>query len=312
MNPTNGPEMLARLAARQPGVLTYGITPPKSSWPPERIADVARRQSDRIAGLPVDGLVVYDLQDESVRTSVERPFPWEEPLDPVDYAFDLLQDVALPKVVYRCVARLPEDRLRDSLDRIRGHGGAAVLVGAASRHQDATMRLSDAYALRRRGFSDLPTGGVLIGERNRRGQNEHDRVLGKVDAGCSFFVTQAVYAARDTKDVLSDLRLACLQQDRPVPPVLVTLTPCGSERTLAFLRWLGVDVPRWIANDLLDADDTLAASLDACERTFRDLWSFAHSHDIPLGCNVESVSIARAEIDASVELVERIRAITGP
>ncbi|MBY5163903.1 5,10-methylenetetrahydrofolate reductase [Salsipaludibacter albus] len=303
------PTMLDRLATGQPGVLTYGVTPPKQSWGADRIVDVAGRQAERIADMPVDGVVVYDLQDESVRTSVERPFPWEEPLDPVDYAYDLLADVDRPKIVYRCVGRLPEQDLADSLERIAARGGATVLVGAASRHQDTTMRLSDAYALRRRGHTDLLTGGVLIGERHRNGHGEHERVLGKVDAGCSFFVSQAVYAASDTKDVLSDLHLACLDQGRPVPPVLVTLSPCGSERTLGFLRWLGVDVPRWIANDLLRAEDTLAASLDACERTFRDLWAFARRRDIPLGANVESVSIARAEIDASVELVHRIRAV---
>ncbi len=301
--------MLPDLAHRRSGVLTYGLTPPKKSWGRERVEDVARRQAERIAGLPVDGLVVYDLQDESVRTSVERPFPWEEPLDPVDYAYDLLGDVELPKIVYRCVARLGRDHLRDSLARIRSAGGATVLVGAASRHQQTTMRLSDAYDLRRDGFTDLPTGGVLIGERHRRNHTEHERILRKVDAGCSFFVTQAVYSERDTQDVLSDLHAACEEQGRPVPPVLVTLTPCGSERTLSFLRWLGVSVPDWIANDLLQAEDTLAASLDACERTFRDLWDFARERDIPLGCNVESVSIARAEIEASVELVSRVRAV---
>jgi len=31
-------------------------------------------------------------------------------------------------------------------------------------------------------------------------------------------------------------------------------------RTLEFLQWLGVDVPRWIENDLKHAADTLEAS----------------------------------------------------
>lgn len=303
--------MLDAVTAPRPGILTYGITPPKQSWSPDRVRQAAARQRDRIASLPVDAVVVYDLQDESVRTDAPRPFPYEETIDPVAYAYDHLHDVAAPRIVYRCVAKLTPPELDASLARIGAEGGATVLVGAASRHQRTTMRLADAYALRRRAHADVPTGGVLIGERHRGHQAEHERVLRKVDDGCGFFVTQAVYSATDTKDVLSDLHLRCAELDRPVPPVLVTLTPCGSERTLTFLRWLGVEVPRWLANELLHADDTLAASVDLCTDIFTDLWRYAGDRGIPLGCNVESVSLGRAEIDASVELLCRIATIVG-
>lgn len=311
MTRTPDSPLLASLAAGRRGVLTYGITPPKRTWDQDRIREVAARQVERIANLPIDGLVVYDLQDESSRTDAERPFPFQEPLDPVDYAQRMLAGVDVPKIVYRCVSRLDPERLRDGLDRLRQRGDATVLVGAASRDQQVTMRLSEAYEARKSEHGDVLTGGVLIGERHRENHAEHDRVLAKVDAGCSFFVTQAVWSARDTKDVLSDLAIRCEDEGRPIPPVLVTLTPCGSEQTLTFLRWLGIDVPRWLANDILRAADTLAASVVACERTFEDLWEFALLRGIPLGCNVESVSLARREIEASVDLVARIRTVVG-
>ena len=151
------------------------------------------------------------------------------------------------------------------------------------------MSLREAYELHRKEYADVPVGGVLIGERHRDTRSEHEKVLRKVDEGCSFFVSQAVYSTTATKNV--------------------TLTPCGSERTLAFLRWLGIEVPRWIENDLLRAQDTLAQSVDTCLRVFDDLWDFARKRDIPLGCNVESVSLSRREIDASVELVAGVQEI---
>lgn len=303
--------MLDAIAARRPGVLTYGITPPKRSWSDERVERVAGRQRDRLSALDVDGVVIYDLQDESARTGRARPFPFEETVDPVDYAYGYLHDVALPRIVYRCVSKLTPDGLTDSLDRIRAERDAAVLVGVASRRQDARMRLSDAYAVRRRAHPALTVGGVLIGERHRNGHGEHERVLRKVSRGCDFFVTQAVYSSTDTKDVLSDLLVRCGEIDRPFPSVLVTLTPCGSERTLTMLRWLGVEVPRWLANELLGARDMLATSVDLCTEIFADLWRYATDRGIPLGCNVESVSIRREEIDASVELSHRVAAIVG-
>lgn len=50
----------------------------------------------------------------------------------------------------------------------------------------------------------------------------------------------------------------------------------------------------------------LTTSVELCVDVFRDLREFAARKQIPLGCNVESVSVRRDEIDASVELVERI------
>ena len=87
-----------------------------------------------------------------------------------------------------------------------------------------------------------------------------------------------------------------------MPPVLVTLSPCGSLRTLDFLRWLGVSVPRWLENDLRRSRDILQASLKVCAEVLADLHDFAATHGIPLGCNVESVSLSKVEIEASVEL----------
>ena len=285
------------------GALTYGITPPKRSWDPERIAEVAARQSARIRQLPIDGLVIYDLQDESARTQAQRPFPFEPCIDPVAYGYDHLAEVEVPRIAYRCVAPLPAPQLRDSLTRLDREGGSVVLVGAAARDQQMVTSLPQGQALRREVAPGVPTGGVLIAERHRRERSEHLRVLRKLDQGVSFFVTQAVYAAQDTKDVLSDLARACEDAGRPVPPVSITLTPCGSEKTLTFLRWLGISVPWWLENELLTADDTLARSVEVCTEVFADLHRFAARWGITLGANVESVSLRRDEIDASVALV---------
>jgi hypothetical protein len=78
-------------------------------------------------------------------------------------------------------------------------------------------------------------------------------------------------------------------------------------KTFEFLRWLGVDVPRWIENDLRHADDTLDASLEHAEETALELMSFCRRLGVPFGINVESVSIRRVEIEASVRLAERLR-----
>lgn len=291
------------VSANRAGILTYGITPPKQSYTPERLAEVARQQTARIGQLPIDALVIYDIQDESLRTDAPRPFPYLPSIDPARYAFDTLSELHLPKVVYRSVASITRTQLSESLQLVAAHDGLAVLVGAASRLQTAPLTLSETYALARDSHPALPVGGVLIAERHEQRHNEHERALKKMDAGCRFFISQAVYSVAASKNLLSDFYYRCQAEERPMPPVLVTLSPCGSLKTLEFMRWLGISVPRWLENDLRHARDILQTSIKVCADVLEDLHDFALTRGIPLGFNIESVSLSRVEIEASVELV---------
>jgi hypothetical protein len=75
------------------------------------------------------------------------------------------------------------------------------------------------------------------------------------------------------------------------------------------MQWLGITFPRWLENDLRHAADPLETSIDLCERIYADAWQYARDKGIPLGVNVESVSARKAEIEASLELAQRLRAI---
>jgi hypothetical protein len=291
-----------QIRACRAGLLTYGITPPKRSYAAARLAEVAAAQLGRIRQLPVDALVVYDIQDESARTEVPRPFPYLECVDAAQYALDALAPLDLPKIVYRCVAPLSQQELAESLRRIDQASCLSVMVGAASRRQAVSLKLPEAYAIARSECPGLPVGGVLIAERHEQTRAEDQRAVTKMDAGCSYFISQAVYSVGATKNLLSDFFYRCEAEQRRMPPVLITLSPCGSLRTLDFLRWLGVSVPRWLENDLRRSKDILQASLKVCAEVLADLHDFAVTHGIPLGCNVESVSLSKVEIEASVEL----------
>ncbi len=286
--------------------LTYGITPPKITTPEERRREIAALQAERIGRLPIDALVVYDLQDESTRTDVKRPFPFLQAIDPLEYAYGYLGAVKQPKIVYRSVSGMQAPELTAWLRRLHGLGGAAVLVGAPSKTQAVSLKLSDAYRTRLNNVADVALGGVAIAERHETRGAEDERLLNKADQGASFFITQAVYSVTASKNLLSDLYYRCREAGRPLPPLLVTLSPCGSKKTLEFMAWLGVSVPRWLQNELLHASDILEKSLEQCEAAFAELHEFAVEKRIPLGCNVESVSLQKAEIEASVDLVLRV------
>jgi Methylenetetrahydrofolate reductase len=182
-----------------------------------------------------------------------------------------------------------------------------VLVGAASSRAPVSTSLAEAQRWRRELNPALTLGGVAIPERHRRRDDEHLRLLAKQAAGCRFFVTQVVYDVHAAKNLVSDYHYGCASRGMAPAPIVFTFSVCGSMKTLDFLRWLGVDVPRWIENDLKHAADTLEASYQLALAAATDLMAHCRARGVPFGINVESVSIRRVEIEASVRLAEQLR-----
>jgi hypothetical protein len=302
-----------RLCSRRSGICLYGFAPPKQATPPEQLEAIVAQQLARLGSLQVDGLVVYDIQDEAERTSTPRPFPFLPTLNPEVYAHEYLGRLAVPKIVYRCVNRDTPEGLVLWLKNVNAAAAPriSVFVGAPTRRSHVGLPLTDAYALARQYAPRLLLGGIAIAERHVRSLDEHERILTKTEKGCRFFVTQAVYDVTSTKSLLSDYALAVRDNSGVCLPIIITFSPCGSEKTLSFMKWLGVAFPRWLENELRFARDPLTTSLELCERIFAEVWDYARDKGIPLGVNVESVSIRKVEIEASMELLSRLRQQIG-
>ena len=78
---------------------------------------------------------------------------------------------------------------------------------------------------------------------------------------------------------------------------------------MAFLRWLGVNVPDATARAILGDARPIEKSIAICRDNLRRILDGRYAGEIPLGVNVESVSINRDEIDASVELFHALREV---
>lgn len=286
--------------------MLFAITPPRQSTPADRLPDIARATIDRLSGLGLDGLVLYDIDDESSRNPVERPFPFSPTVDPSAYRAEHLRPWRSPVIVYRAVGKYHDDALRSWIADQDPRDTLTVMVGAASSGLTPTVPLAAAQKMRAELNPDLLLGGVAIPERHRRRENEHLRLIAKQQAGCRFFVTQVVYDLNAAKNLVSDYRYECESRGVAPVPIVFTFSVCGSMKTLEFLRWLGVDVPRWIENDLRHAIDPLAASLEQAATTAVELIDFCRRLGVPFGLNVESVSIRREEIEASTELAARL------
>ncbi|MET8454060.1 5,10-methylenetetrahydrofolate reductase [Streptomyces sp. NPDC005209] len=306
-NQSDGTDLRSRVADADSGVLLFGITPPRLSNTPERIREITAATLARLESLDVDGLALYDIDDESDRNPAQRPFPYLPTIDPAVYHADYLGKWNRPVVVYRCVGKYSQTELRTWLRTADADRLLGVFVGASSKGKAVRTGLSEAQDLRRDVRPDLLLGGVAITER----PEEHLRLVAKQVAGCAYFISQVIYSADAAKSMVSDYYYACRERDLEPRPVLFTLSVCGSVKTLAFLQWLGVDVPRWLENSLRHADDTLAESYQHCLANARDLIAFCRKLGMPFGFLVESVSIRKVEIDASVALAHELSRLLG-
>ncbi len=298
--------LVDKIINRESGIVLYGITPPKKGTSPEKIEEISSRQIQRLQPLKIDGLILYDIQDEKSRTAEERPFPFMETLDSFYYSNEYLRSLPIPKVIYRSVGKYSKSELSQFLVDAPANDTLTVFVGASSKSQAVTLSMNDAYKLKAKTNSDLLLGGVTIPERHQSKGDEHIRVFSKISRGCTFFVSQGVYDVNASKDFLSEYYYYGQEHNIPLVPILFTLTPCGSLKTLQFMKWLGISIPKWLENELIHSNDILQKSVDVSEQNWRELKSFADEKGIPIGCNIESVAIRKVEVDASIELLQRI------
>ncbi|MCD2191624.1 5,10-methylenetetrahydrofolate reductase [Actinomycetospora soli] len=304
---TTAGELLAR--ARD-GVLLYGLTPPRQTSTPAQAADIAAAALARLRSIEVDGLILYDVDAEADRSDAPRPFPFLPMMDPAHFLEGYLPDWAGPVIVYRAVAKYTGPELDAWLSAVDRERVLTVLVGAASRHQTVRTTLPEAYRLHA-GLSGAPRmGGVAIAERHAASGSEHGRMQRKQDAGCEFFVSQVCYDLDHTRDLLSDYAHGCRDAGREPRAVVLTLSACGSAKTLEFMNWLGIEVPRWLQAEITRGEP-LSASYEQCVLNARALIAYCRRLGLPFGINVESLTNRKLEIDASVDLAREVRKLLG-
>lgn len=210
-------------------------------------------------------------------------------------------------MVYRAVGKYPEAELGTWMSQQAPEQIMTVLVGESSSQNVGATSLRRAYELRRDVAPELLAGAVMIPERHTSRGDEHLRMAEKQAAGASFFVSQVLYDTTAAKNVVADYSDECEARGIVPKPVILTQSVCGSTKTLDFLDWLGVQVPRWMQRDLRRAESTLGASLEQAHGVAADVVAYCRRVGVPTGLNVESVSSRRVEIEAAVQLAQDLR-----
>ena len=241
------------------GVYLIGTTPPKSGTDKAQLETIAQKLLGRLHEIEYDGVIIYDIQDESSRIAKPRPFPFKETVDPREYSQLLRSLSQLDVITYKSVAQRGEAEFTEWLNETRNDFELKnlVLVGSPSSHGDIKLSLPDAYKTLAKQSSDVFLGGVTIAERHASKRNEHERLVEKTAQGCKFFISQAVYNAQATIDLITSYARSCKAQGTTPKRIILTFTPCGGEKTLEFMEWLGISVPESTKYRMLDSANTL-------------------------------------------------------
>ncbi len=291
------------------GVYFIGTTPPKTSTPLEDVEGIADRLVDRICDLAIDGLIVYDIQDEASRTNKPRPFPFKSTHDPRHYSSLLNKKTDKPVITYKSVVQSETEEfdawLNEAWDEYRIRD--MVLVGSPSAKNEVSLPLSAAYQTLADNRNNFFTGGIMIAERHAKKGNEHERLIEKYKQGCNFFISQAIYDTQATIDILTRYAIECKEQGLKPQRIILTFSPCGSAKTLEFIEWLGVSVPEATSLRILNAENPLHESIKICCNSLNQILDAVVEYDLPLGLNIESLTNRKEEIDGSILLYKLLR-----
>ncbi|WP_448564476.1 methylenetetrahydrofolate reductase [Thalassotalea ganghwensis] len=302
-------ELRARYNDTNRGVYFIGTTPPKSDTPLEQVETIADKLLQRVSDIDFDGLIVYDIQDENSRTQKPRPFPFKSTHDPRLYAKLLNDKSHRPVITYKSVVQSDSDAFDVWANEAWQDYNIreVVLVGSPSKNNDISLPLDDAYRTLLNNQHDYFIGGVTIAERHASKGNEHQRLIDKHKQGCNFFVSQAIYDPQATIDMLTRYAIECKKQNLKPQRIILTFSPCGSEKTLEFIEWLGVSVPEATSLRILNADKPLFESIRICHNSLVQILDAVLPYQLPLGLNIESLTNRKEEIDGSILLYKLLR-----
>jgi len=314
MQPQQNPSTALRYKLVDPKSLVtlYGTTPPRADVDSERMQRAAVRLVKRTENLNIDGIVVYDVQDESSRTQEPRPFPFLPTHDSRIYSSVVRELSGRETITYKCVAGKSEEQLDAWLDAAQTSYGLEILslVGSASSRFNRPG-VSLIQAIERAHLREsLTVGGVVIPERHSLQRSESLKLIEKAAAGCSYFISQAIYNPEPIIRLLKDYAQDCSARGIAPKRVILTFTPCSLDRTMQFMRWLGIDIPAEVEQAILSAPVPLQKSMNVCSDNLKRILDSAPD-TVPLGLNIESVSIRKEEIEGSIELVEILQNVVG-
>jgi 5,10-methylenetetrahydrofolate reductase len=218
----------------------------------------------------IDLVNIPELHDESSKNPRgERKREFEERLEPRVLGFRIQEQLKLGCIINRVVVLLtPEkqcDWFRETHDKY-GINNFVLVGGEKSTINYPGPSVITANQLIRKTITDpiLQVGNISIPSR----KNEAKRMKKKIDSGAGFFTTQIIYHAEEFIRLLDELsnHNSLTKENK----IFLSLSPIRTERSIKFLRWLGVTISNELEEKLIEDPDLIEKkSLEHIE----DIWT---------------------------------------
>jgi hypothetical protein len=288
----------------------FGSTPPREGTTTEKAREACKKFAARSAVLATDGFIVYDIQDEAGRTTMERPFPFRKTMDAAEYASFFPAVSGKQCVVYKCVVEDSienYDKWLDTACNTYGHN-AFNLVGAPTSSREYKGPSLIEAGLRTVERNNCDFGCVCIAERHTKKGNEDENMMRKVRAGAQWFITQGIFDAAPLVKLLHDYGAACRREGVVPRKIILTFAPCGRPKTMTFIKWLGMQVPADVEKRIMEAENPVDESCVLLNELLLQILEQSAGSGVPLGLNVESLSIFKEEINAAHSVFQTLQA----
>lgn len=295
-------ELKDKLLLASVPVILFEMVPPAAKKP--GALETAVEEVRKVRHL-VDAINLPEIHDES--RGGDRTFKFVERVDPRELGARIQREAATEVVVNRCVVYEPDQAAW--FRKTAGEYGIqhVVLVGGETSEvrypgpsvletvdQLKTIRLS------------VSLGGITIPSR----LHEADRIRRKHAAGITFFTTQVLF---DSNDIVSLIQRLNGLEAR----IFLSFAPVSQERDLAFLRWLGADLPQDLdrfliqggakesaAQDAAISEAAFARSLDLARRILMDVFDNMPPDPPLLGLNIEHIN--KRNFSPAVRMTEQL------
>jgi len=78
-------------------------------------------------------------------------------------------------------------------------------------------------------------------------------MMRKQNYGSKFFCTQGIFDSAPIIKLINDYNALCKSLDVQPRKIILTFAPCGREKTMQFIKWLGMHVPVEVEERIFDA-----------------------------------------------------------
>jgi 5,10-methylenetetrahydrofolate reductase len=272
-------------------VVAYEILPPREK--DGTLNSYAERISSLLSQTHIDAINIPEVHEENARGL--RPVKNLERAEAREFGRLLQDNVGIEAIVNRVTVHndlnyqkswIKETFYDYDIENL-------ILVGGESsdiKYPGPSVNETSEYITRdlNAGRFDLFCGGITIPSR----KVESVRLLKKGSNGIEFFTTQVLYDGKKIKKMLKYYDDVCKENNVLPRRILLSFAPVSSKKNIAFLKWLGVEIPSQTEKRLTNKKTSMSdESLEIASEILKGILNNNEKLGItvPIGLNVEHI-----------------------